>query len=66
MLPSFLFGATLLGMKPQFKTIKTSCGNKVTLTAPSKELLAERVAQSNKDHREGRGCPACNPVKVPG
>jgi hypothetical protein len=53
-------------MKPQFKTIKTACGNKVTLTAPSKELLAERVAQSNKDHREGRGCPACIPAKMLG
>jgi hypothetical protein len=49
-------------MKPQTKTIKTACGNKVTLTAPTKELLAVRVAQSNKDHKDGRGCPACRPA----
>jgi len=48
-------------VKPQTKTIKTACGNKVTLTAPTKELLAVRAAQSAKDHKEGRGCPACKP-----
>jgi hypothetical protein len=49
-------------MKPETKSMKLACGNVMTMTAPTKALLAQRVAQSNKDHKEGRGCPACVPV----
>jgi hypothetical protein len=46
-------------------TVKTPCGNKLTLVVPDEAAYKARIEQLNRDHAEGRGCHLCKPANTP-